>query len=42
MDEIYNQLDVDKDNDEFKSIFDNYFKDRILLLEEGYVGDTLE
>ena len=38
---LYNQLEVEKDYYEFKSIVDHYFKGRILLLKGRYVGETL-
>ena len=41
MDELYNQLDIDKDNYESEIIVDTYFKDSILLFKVGYVGETL-
>ena len=41
MDELYNQLDIDKDNYESEIIVDTYFKVSILLFKVGYVGETL-
>ena len=40
-DDLYNQLEVEKDYYEFKRIVDNYFKDGVLLLKVSYVGKTL-
>ena len=41
VDDLYNQLEVDKDDYEFERIVDHYFKDRILFLKARYVGDTI-
>ena len=41
VDDLYNQLEVDKDDYEFERIVDHYFKDRILFLKARYVGETL-
>ena len=41
VDNLYNQLEVDKDDYEFKRIVDHYFKDGILCLKERYVGQTM-
>ena len=40
MGDLYIQLEVEKDEYELENIVDNYFKDVIFLLKEGYVGET--
>ena len=39
--DLYNQLEVEKDDYEFERIFDHYFNDGILFLKERYVRETL-
>ena len=41
MNYLYNKLEVEKDDSEFKTIVNNYFKYGILLLKARYVVDTL-
>ena len=38
---LYNKLEVEEDDSEFKTIVNNYFKYGILLLKARYVVDTL-
>ena len=41
VDDLYNQLKVEKDDYEFERIVDNYFKDGFFFLKASYVGDSL-
>ena len=41
MDELYNHLELEKDDYEYERIIDHYFKDGILFLKLMYVGRNL-
>ena len=41
MNDLYNKLDVEKDNYELENIVDNYLKYGILLLKARHVGENL-